>query len=128
MELHAFLALIILSICHWAADFTHLSTDWMLNAKKYGKPLYPIFIHALVHASLFFFTCLFFYNLHIAIYIGLFQLITHFIIDLLKGKISFYFRKLENPSNKYHWWLFGADQFAHHLVIYCSVYYAERFT
>ena len=46
--------LIILFACHWLADYTHLSTAWMLNAKRLGKPLLPIFAHALVHASLMF--------------------------------------------------------------------------
>lgn len=117
------IALIVLSVCHWAADLTHLSTDWMLNAKKYGKPLYPIFIHALIHALLFFVTILFLYDIHAAIFAGLFQLTTHFFIDLFKGKLNFWFRKLEDPANRFHWWLFGADQFMHHLVIFVTVYY-----
>jgi hypothetical protein len=123
MEVKALVILIVLNICHWAADFTHLSTDWMLNAKKYGKPLYPIFMHALVHAILFFISVLIMFDLPKAIAIGLLQLISHFIIDLLKGKITFWFRSLEDPSNKYFWWLFGADQFMHHLIIIISVYY-----
>jgi len=119
----SFITLITLCLCHWAADFTHLTTDWMLNAKKYGKPLYPIFIHALVHSILFFITVFFLYDIHKAIFAGIFQLVTHFFIDLLKGKISFWFRKLEDPTNKFHWWLFGFDQFLHHLVIIIIVYY-----
>jgi hypothetical protein len=107
MNSTALFALIVLNVCHWAADFTHLSTDWMLNAKKYGKPLYPIFVHALVHAILFF------------------QLTTHFFIDLLKGKINFLFRRLEDPTNKFHWWVFGADQFMHHLIVILTVYYCS---
>lgn len=118
----SFVALIVLSICHWAADFTHLSTDWMLHAKKHGRPLYPIFMHALVHAILFFVAVLFLYDLDKAVFAGLFQLVTHFFIDLLKGKLSFWFRKLEDPQNKFHWWIFGADQFMHHLVIFVIVY------
>lgn len=117
------IALIALNVCHWAADFTHLSTDWMLNAKRYGKPLYPIFIHALVHALLFFTAVWILYDLDKAIFAGGFQLITHFMIDLIKGRLSFWFRRLEDPSNKYHWWVFGADQFMHHLVIVLTVYF-----
>jgi hypothetical protein len=123
MDITMLIALIVLSVCHWAADFTHLSTDWMLNAKRHGKPLYPIFIHALVHALLFFATVWILYDLDKAIFAGGFQLITHFMIDLLKGKISFWFRKLEDPNNKYHWWVFGADQFMHHLVIVLTIYF-----
>lgn len=95
----------------------------MLNAKKYGKPLYPIFVHALVHALLFFGVVWLLYDTDKAVFAGLFQLCTHFMIDLVKGKINFWFRKLEDPSNKFHWWLFGADQLMHHLVIIITVYY-----
>lgn len=123
MEIKALIILIVLNICHWAADFTHLSTDWMLNAKKYGKPLYPIFMHSLVHAILFFISVFIMFDLQKAIAIGFLQLISHFIIDLLKGKITFWFRSLEDPGNKYFWWLFGADQFMHHLIIIISVYF-----
>jgi len=125
MNTTSFIALIALSVCHWAADFTHLSTDWMLNAKRYGRPLYPIFIHALVHALLFFITIWFLYDIEKALFTGGFQLITHFIIDLVKGKVNFWFRKLEDTSNKFHWWLFGFDQFMHHLVIIITVYYVD---
>jgi hypothetical protein len=114
---------IALNVCHWLPDFTHLSTDWMLNAKKYGKPLYPIFIHALVHALLFFAVILVAYDLNKALFAGGFQLVTHFLIDLTKGKLSFWFRTLEDPTNKFHWWLFGGDQLMHHLVIIVTVYY-----
>jgi hypothetical protein len=125
MNSTALLALIVLNLCHWAADFTHLSTDWMLNAKKYGKPLYPIFVHALVHAILFFLSVLFLYDMDKAIFAGIFQLTKHFLIDVLKGKINFLFRRLEDPTNKFHWWVFGADQFMHHLIIILTVYYCS---
>jgi hypothetical protein len=123
MDKTMLIALIALNVCHWAADFTHLSTDWMLNAKRYGKPLYPIFIHALVHAILFFSVVLVLYDLDKAIFAGGFQLATHFLIDLTKGRLSFWFRRLEDPTNKFHWWVFGADQFMHHLVIVLTVYF-----
>ncbi|MEO6902401.1 MAG: hypothetical protein ABI315_04515 [Bacteroidia bacterium] len=44
--------LISLFFCHFLADFTHLSTNWMLSAKRLGKPLFPILSHAAVHAAL----------------------------------------------------------------------------
>lgn len=114
--------MVLLNVCHWAADFTHLSTDWMLNAKKYGKPLYPIFVHALVHAILFFLTTWALFDLSSALFAGWFQLVTHFLIDLLKGRLNGIFKGLLNPENKFHWWIFGADQLLHHLVILIIVY------
>ncbi len=38
--------LILLFLCHFLADYTHLSTKWMLDAKRIGKPLWPILCHA----------------------------------------------------------------------------------
>lgn len=72
--------LIGLFFCHFLADYTHLSTAWMLNAKRFGKPLFPIFIHALVHGSLMFWF-IFFYikSIKFAADGYLFQCITHFI-------------------------------------------------
>ena len=44
--------LFLLMSCHWLADFTHLSTPYMLKAKSKGSPLLPIFSHACVHGFL----------------------------------------------------------------------------
>ena len=73
--------LIGLFICHFLADYTHLSNDWMLNAKKLGKPLIPILTHAMVNALLMgiFLGCLGISN---TISLMGFQLITHFLIDV----------------------------------------------
>jgi len=46
-----------------------------------------------------------------------FQLFTHFCIDVLKGKLNVWFPSLSNPANKGHWYVFGADQLAHQIVI-----------
>ncbi len=110
--------LIGLFICHWLADYTHLSTDWMLNAKRLGKPLHPILVHALVHATLMFLVLIPFIGLSDKIWkLFLFQLITHFLIDVLKGRMNGWFPSLQSPTNKWHWILFGFDQFLHALVI-----------
>lgn len=116
--------LIGLFICHWLADYTHLSTAWMLNAKRLGKPLFPIFIHALNHASLMGIFLSFCVELHpnanqfilILELLG-FQLITHFLIDVWKGRMNGWFPKLQNPANKWHWIVFGYDQLLHAIVI-----------
>lgn len=46
--------LIALNFCHFLGDYTHLSTNWMLTAKRLGKPLFPILVHAFVHSILMF--------------------------------------------------------------------------
>lgn len=113
-----YLILIGLFFCHFLADFTHLSTDWMLSAKRFGKPIYPIFVHAFVHASLM----LVFISLigiagKNAAYLFCIQLSTHFLIDVLKGRMNGWFPELQLPTNKWHWVVFGFDQYLHAIVI-----------
>jgi len=120
-----FVLLVVLNFCHLLADYSHLSRPWMLAAKKLGKPLLPILAHASVHA----------YLMAIAInlispvaygnllYLFLFQLLTHFVIDVTKGKMNDLFPALMNPMNVWHWILFGFDQFLHQVVIISMVYY-----
>lgn len=118
--------LIGLFICHFLADYTHLSTAWMLNAKRLGTPLFPIFIHALIHATLMslfiwvyisYSTNYWYGFLVIEIKLFLFQLISHFLIDVWKGRMNGWFPALQSPANKWHWIIFGFDQLLHTLVI-----------
>jgi hypothetical protein len=62
----------------------------MASAKFLGKPLYPIFCHALIHASLMIIVLLCTLNIEITtiLYLFIFQLITHFLIDVLKGRMN----------------------------------------
>ena len=110
--------LIGLFFCHFLADYTHLSNAWMLNAKGFGKPLFPIFIHAAMHAMLM--------SLVLGWFIGftndwaclvIFQWATHFLIDVWKGRMNGWFPALQSPANKWHWIMFGFDQFLHAVVI-----------
>ncbi len=118
--------LIGLFICHFLADYTHLSTAWMLNAKRLGKPLYPIFTHAFIHASLMLVLLALAFGLSgfkLAALFG-FQLITHFLIDVWKGRMNGWFPALQSPANKWHWIVFGFDQLLHALVIIGMSLYA----
>lgn len=124
--------LIALFFCHFLADYTHLSTGWMLNAKKLGKPLFPILVHALVHASLMsvviyvfitYVTGILSWPLHVEVDLFFYQLMAHFLIDVLKGRFNGWFPSLQSPANKWHWVVFGADQFLHALVIIKMVNY-----
>lgn len=118
--------LIGLFICHFLADYTHLSTSWMLNAKRLGKPLYPIFTHAFIHASLMLvlLALVFGFSGFKLASLFLFQLITHFLIDVWKGKMNSWFPTLQSPANKWHWIIFGLDQLLHALVIIKMADYA----
>ena len=57
-----------------------------------------------------------------AVVAGLIELISHFIIDIWKGRMNVWFPKLQNPATKLHWYIFGFDQFLHQLVIIFIVY------
>jgi len=116
--------LILLNIMHWLSDYTPLSTNWMLNAKRLGKPLLPILTHAGVHATLMGIVIAIMYNCILALQLASFQLITHFLIDLWKGKMAVWFPEVQNPANKKHWIVFGADQYLHQLVIIVMAQYA----
>lgn len=111
--------LILLFVCHFLADYTHLSTGWMLSAKKLGKPLYPIFTHAFIHASLMLVVLSLCFGLSgkRLMFLFLFQLSTHFLIDVWKGRMNGWFPSLQNPANKWHWVVFGFDQLLHAIVI-----------
>lgn len=111
------LTLLILNVCHWAGDFSHLSTAWMLKAKRFGKPVLPILAHAGVHTSLFFIAVFALHGFDKAVLAAAIQLPTHFTIDVLKGKMNVWFPELLSIENKFHWWVFGADQMLHQTVI-----------
>jgi hypothetical protein len=107
-----------LFIRHWLADYTHLSTDWMLKAKSVGKPLSPILAHAFVHAVLaLIFLILFIGFKERVLWISVFELITHFLIDVFKGKMNVWTPSVKDPANRWHWVIFGFDQLLHSLVI-----------
>lgn len=117
-----FLLLALLFICHFLADFSPLSTAWMLRAKSTGSPLLPIFVHAGVHALLMFSVLLFFLLPELAIKLALLQWLAHFVIDVSKGKMNVFFPSVTDPKNKSYWMLFGFDQLMHQLVILWMVW------
>ena len=119
--------LIALFFCHFLADHPPLQMDWMLSAKRLGKPLFPIFAHAGMHTILMFITLIYFdVDLKLAFELSAFQLTTHFLIDLLKGRMNGWFPSLQSPANKWHWIIFGFDQFLHALVIIIMSYLATK--
>jgi len=90
----------------------------MLAAKKFGTPKKPIFDHAAVHGTLMGIVVYLFTKDFLSAATALaFQTVTHFWIDVLKGKMNKWFPAVQNPANYFHWYLFGADQFLHILVI-----------
>ena len=106
-----------LNVCHWIGDFTHASRPWMLAAKRFGKPVGPIAVHAVVHALLMAIVCLVLVNEQAGVLAFAIQFPTHLAIDILKGRLNGWFPALQDPTKYPHWYVFGADQLAHQLVI-----------
>ncbi|MBN8701491.1 MAG: DUF3307 domain-containing protein [Bacteroidetes bacterium] len=114
----------LLNICHLFGDFSPLSTSKMLQAKEKGTPSIPIFLHASIHGLLMLSVLVFFCSIKLAIILCLFEIVTHFLIDTWKGKMNVWFPIFSDNKNKYHWMLFGFDQFLHQLVIVSIVHLA----
>lgn len=89
----------------------------MLNAKRFGKPLFPIFVHAGVHAVLVAVVLFFYCEVPLLLVLAGFEWITHFLIDVLKGRLQSVFPVLNDSHRSPFWMLFGADQFLHILVL-----------
>lgn len=120
--------LLSLFFCHFLADFTPLSTPWMLKAKRFGNPLFPIFCHAAIHATLMCIAISFYvgfdalqFRFDITDKLVLFQLFSHFLIDVSKGRITAKYPLLQDISKPIFWALFGFDQLLHATVIIAMV-------
>lgn len=111
----------LLFVCHFLADFSPLSTDWMLRAKSKGWPLFPILMHAGVHATLMFAVLIFFVPFTLALQLAALQWLAHFIIDVSKGRMNVLFPSVADSTQKSYWILFGFDQLLHQLVILMMV-------
>lgn len=111
--------LLLLNICHLLADFTWLSTSKMLNAKKFGTPLLPILLHAGVHGILQTIVVWTYTGGYwqLALLIGIIQTITHFIIDIWKGRMNGWFPILQQNTNYWYWSVFGIDQYLHQAIL-----------
>jgi hypothetical protein len=113
---------LVLGICHIIADYVAV-TPTMLAAKRFGTPIFPIINHAAVHSLLMFICLLFFQSdLQIIRLLTIYQLVTHSIIDILKGRCNVWFPSAANNTSKLHWILFGLDQYLHYIVIVTMVY------
>ena len=113
--------LIALLICHYLADFC-LTSPTMIRAKADGRRLWPIAWHAAIHALLMG-VCLLIAGTDIIRTMMLmgFELITHFAIDTLKGRLTARFTVLADQLQKPYWMVYGFDQLLHLLVIVAIV-------
>lgn len=109
--------LVILFLCHYVADYC-LTTPAMIRAKADGRTFLPIMAHAAVHAVLMGCAMLVWgVAFHTAVLLAGVELLTHFLIDTAKGRITARFPRLADNSQKPFWMLNGFDQLLHILVI-----------
>ncbi len=109
--------LIILLFCHYLADFC-FTWPAMIRAKSDGHTLWPILQHALIHTVLVA-ICLAIWGIRwkLLVMLSILELLTHFLIDWGKGRLSARFPFLSDNKRKPYWMLFGFDQFLHISVI-----------
>ncbi len=109
--------LLALFFCHFVADYSHLALPFQA-AKRFGTPLGLIYIHASQHGLLMY-AALLLCGVHgaDAALLCLFEILTHFCIDTLKGRANGWFPQLQDPTKPPHWYVFGFDQFLHAAVI-----------
>ncbi len=114
--------LIVLLICHYLADFC-LTTPAMIRAKTDGRNVWPILLHAGIHAVLMG-LCLLIWGVawEMLLLLMLAELVSHFLIDTAKGRLTARFPELADMQQKPYWMLYGLDQLLHLLVIVCIWY------
>lgn len=120
------LLLIALLICHYLADFC-LTWPALIRSKADGRNVWPILLHAAVHAVLMG-VCLLVYGVNteqLFLLMSL-ELVTHFIIDVGKAALSVKIPLLADIKRKPYWVLFGLDQLLHQLVV-VAIWYAAVF-
>ncbi|MBQ9215138.1 MAG: DUF3307 domain-containing protein [Prevotella sp.] len=109
--------LIALLVSHYLADYC-LTRPMMIRAKADGKNVWPILLHASIHAVLMG-LCLLVWGAQWTTLVWLMgvELVTHFAIDLTKARLSFHFPQLADAKQKSYWMLYGLDQLLHQLVV-----------
>ena len=108
--------ILLFFVCHYLADFTHLSTDYMLKCKSDGE-ISGILLHAFTHVTLFMFATLLMYDFVLAQKVFWFQLVIHFVIDWLKWFISAAEARFTCTEDRSYWYIFGLDQLLHYVTI-----------
>lgn len=118
-----------LLVCHFLADFTHLSMPFMLKAKQKGTPQLPIITHASTHGllMLLFLLTIGINNMFLLYIILTIEIVSHWLIDMLKGKCNVWFPKLKDISYKGFWYMFGFDQLLHISILIILSYLINIF-
>lgn len=111
--------LLSLFAAHFVGDFTPLLTGRMLTAKRTGRPVYPIALHAVIHGTLS------------AAAIGIVAsprlgtlalgaaivLVSHFAIDLGRAELAAHFPAFRDSDRRIFWSALGFDQLLHGIML-----------
>ena len=121
---NAVLLLVALLVCHYLADFC-LTMVVMIRAKADGRNLWPIAFHATIHAVLMG-LCLLVYGTgwQLMLVLMMTELVSHFVIDVSKAKVSIRFPYLSDNRHKPYWMIYGLDQLLHQMVVVVIWYLA----
>ena len=116
---NATLLLIVLLVCHYLADFCLTSPD--------GRNLLPILLHASIHGALMG-ICLLCWNVSWKCILAMiaWEIVSHFLIDLAKARVSVHFPRLADMRFRPYWMLFGFDQLLHLVVVVFIWHYAKN--
>lgn len=108
-----------LFFAHYLGDFTPLATARMQEAKANGGPASLIFAHAAVHMLLVATATVLVVRAAwtIIAVAATIELVTHFLIDLARARLTRRFSALRNPTQNAFWFALGVDQLAHGLVL-----------
>ncbi len=108
-----------LLIAHYLGDFTPLASRRMQEAKTNGGPLRVIAGHAGVHAVLVALAAATLMRPTPAL-VGAataLEFVTHFGIDAVRARMTARIPALRDPTAGTFWYVLGADQLAHGLVL-----------
>ena len=111
------LLLISLLVCHYLADFC-LTSPAMIRAKADGRNPWPILLHASIHAGLVVICLLCWLTPWKLLLLLMFlELVSHFLIDTAKGRLTARFPALADMQQKPYGMLYGLDQLLHLMVL-----------
>lgn len=115
--------ILFLLLCHYLADFC-LTSPAMIRAKVDGRNPWPILLHAGIHAGLVS-ICLLFWQTpwKTLLLLVLLELVSHFLIDTAKGRLTARFPALADMQRKPYWMLYGLDQLLHLMVLVLIWYF-----
>ncbi|MDX1393061.1 MAG: DUF3307 domain-containing protein [Gemmatimonadota bacterium] len=105
-------------IAHCLGDFSPLSTERMLEAKREARAS-GIFGHALVHGGLVALVVLVLTDagLPLAALAAAVEVATHFAIDVARARAGRRWAPLGDVESRAFWYALGVDQLAHGLVL-----------